>query len=339
MRILSLIVVVAALVLAGGVYFFAARWVDTRPDEQAAPEPEQVPAVRVLVAAETMPAGTLLDPDKLRWQRWPEEGLNEGFVTDRDRPEAVDEFAGASLKFGVPAGQPLTDDRIVRPEDTGFLANVLTPGMRAVSIRIDAVSGTAGFVMPGDRVDVILTQTYSVQPLAAVRTGAAGRQRQEELEPPVGSKRVGETILENVRVLAIDQSVKDIEGQAKLGKTATLEVTAEQAQKVAIAREMGPMSLALRNPSEEPSEVGEPRVTEDTEVSRYLANIWRDWYRQIRGESVTATGNGGGAAGGASDESDAAPAGGDKSDVASGGSAGRIHIYRGITVETKGAGE
>ena len=148
----------------------------------------------------------------------------------------MEDFLGTVVRSAIATGQPITNARVVHPGDRGFLAAVLTPGNRAVSVPVDDSSGVAGFVFPGDWVDVILT--------ARVRVEKDDGKRARE-------RVFSETLIADIRVLAIDQSVENEEGEANVGKTATLEVTPKQVEKIAIALEIGTLSLSLHSLSRE----------------------------------------------------------------------------------------
>jgi len=235
MNLRSILLVVLALVLVGGTVFFAKTWlanqrarvVETAP---VAPPPKQL--TEVLVAKVDLPAGTFLAEGELRWQPWPDDNIAEGYRVRRDKSQnnAETELYGAVVRRGIAAGEPITPGRVIRAGDRGFLAAVLRPGYRAVAVSVDAASGIAGLVFPGDRVDIILTHVI--------------------LEPKKDKDRIehraSETVLTNVRVLALDQKVDDQSGEPRLAKTATLEVSPKQAEILAVARELGSLTLTLR---------------------------------------------------------------------------------------------
>ena len=223
----ALVFVVIALVMAGATAMIARNWLSSERAElsaEARPAPQQV-TKNVLVATVEMPAGSFVKAEHVRWQSWPETALNDSYLIEGiSKPEDV---VGSVVRRGIVAGEPVTSGRIVRPGDRGFLAAVLQPGMRAVAIGVNPTSGIAGLVFPGDRVDIILTQS--------IPTGGS--------EPRMAS----ETVLENVRVLAIDQVLNDQSGEPTLGKNATIEVTPKQAEIIAVVSDMGKLSLSLRS--------------------------------------------------------------------------------------------
>lgn len=226
--ILFLLLAVAAAALTA---LYAQSWISA---ERAALKASAVPvaapqttAVGVLVAARALPAGTFVKPEHLAWRAWPEDGVAEDYAIEGKRDKK--DFVGAVVRSNVAAGQPITDERVVQPGDRGFLAAVLTPGKRAVSVPVNATTGIAGFVFPGDWVDVVLT----------VRMQIKGSETQ--------TRYFSETLLTDIRVLAVDQKVENEKGEANVAKTATVEVTPKDAEKIAIALEMGSLSLSLHS--------------------------------------------------------------------------------------------
>jgi pilus assembly protein CpaB len=203
------------------------------PQAQAqatAPKPAKPEGPRVLVAQRSLPVGTILTADAVAYQPWPEEMVNDAyFVTGASD---LNKLLGTVVRHPVTAGEPLTRGVLVRPGDSGFLAAALGPGMRAVTVPVSAKTGVGGFVFPGDKVDLVLTQTVNT----------------EGGEPVKAS----ETILKNLRVLATDQSTEtthtpDGKTMVRAFRTVTLEVTPRIAEKVAVAQTIGTLSLSLRS--------------------------------------------------------------------------------------------
>lgn len=222
----SLIMGLVALVAAVGTAMLARNWLLAERNQNPGVQPvAAVTMTQVMVAKASLPSGHILRPDDVRWQNWPDDGVGENYLTNKNG-QSLDAFAGAVVRRGIATGTPLTSEQVVKPGDRGFLAAVLTPGMRAVSVPISATSGISGFVFPGDRVDLILTH---------------------EVARPAGPHRASETVLVNVRVLAVDQRMDNQQNKPALGKTATLELTPRQVEQIAVAQRMGALSLSLRS--------------------------------------------------------------------------------------------
>jgi pilus assembly protein CpaB len=222
----AIILIVAALVMVGGTVFFARSWLNSERQalEASRKKPEQAkPKNFVLVAKVNLPAGTFLKKNHMTWQAWPADSLHKSYIQRRGFNQKS--MFGVVVRKHIAAGQPITDGSIVKPGQRGFMAAVLNPGMRAVSLSTSAVSSVAGFVFPGDRVDILLTHRVG---------GRRGR-------------LVTETMMTKVRVLAIDQKVTDGNQKAKVGKTVTVEVTPRQAEVMAVAANLGKLSLSLRS--------------------------------------------------------------------------------------------
>lgn len=264
MSMRAIVLVLFALGAALGTVFFAQNWMDAQRAAIAAQVPEPAPEslqTEVLVMKEDLPAGSFVKPEHLRWQPWPDGNLAPSYVVKGTRE--LDDFVGAVVRTGISVGEPITDGRVVKPGDRGFLAAVLEPGKRAISVSINATTGISGLVFPGDRVDLILTHNIP-----------------EEKEGEKKVRRASETVLHNIRVLAVDQTVDDQTGEPEVAKTATLEVTPKQAEAIAVVTELGKLSLSLRSLAREdetdgdanPGFVvnGKPSFTLDTDVSFLL---------------------------------------------------------------------
>lgn len=221
----SIFLIVIALLTAGGTAMMARNWLQSERSQQVSVEQTaQAVVAEVLVTASSLPAGRIIKFDDLTWLAWPEDGVTDYYIVKGLR--SVDDFVGAVVRRGLATGTPFNEEQIVKPGERGFLAAVLLPGMRAVSVPISATSGISGFVFPGDRVDLILTH---------------------QIDNGQGSRHVSETVLTGIRVLAVDQRTNDQENSPVLAKTATLELTPKQVEKVAVLRRLGTLSLSLRS--------------------------------------------------------------------------------------------
>jgi pilus assembly protein CpaB len=232
MDVRKIALLVGALIIAGVTAFMARNMFlgATAPEAQASPTAQQE-AAQVMVATRTLPVGTIIDAEMLRYQPWPEGLVQEAyFVRGQEGAADPSELIGTVVRTEITAGQPVTRGSLVRPGERGFLAAALGPGMRAVAVPVSASSGVAGFVFPGDRVDIVLTQEV------------------EGDGPPL---RASETIFRNVRVLAVDQRLdaRDEEGNsvAQPGSNVTLEATPRMAERIAVAQTIGQLSLSLRS--------------------------------------------------------------------------------------------
>ncbi|MGI2032935.1 Flp pilus assembly protein CpaB [Rhizobium panacihumi] len=185
----------------------------------------QAPTVNVLVSAANLPVGSRLNGESLRWVGWPESGIVQGLITDRDRPEAINEMTGSVVRLPLFEGEPVRPEKVA--DSSGRIMSSLLPaGKRAVATEISVATGAGGFVLPNDRVDVIM-----------VRKAEDGAFRTED-------------ILSNIRVLAIDQQIQENEDGSKavIGTTATLELTPDQTKVIAVAQQMASrLTLALRS--------------------------------------------------------------------------------------------
>jgi pilus assembly protein CpaB len=228
------------------------------------------------VASETLAAGTVLKPADLRWQGWPEAALDPSFLVREKGADPQKDAVGHIVLHGIEKGEPVTADRLLKPGDSGFLAAALAPGMRAVTIKIDAVSAAGGFILPGDRVDVLLSEHYTVPAEASPAT---------ERLPQVPAKDVASVVLSNVKVLAIDQVMQDIDSKPKVGATATLEVDIVPAEKLALAAQMGTLSLALRSHTlpERPEPMTNGSVVQDFQVSPFRAALMQQYDAALPG--------------------------------------------------------
>lgn len=229
-----------ALVLWFAIQKFAAP-APTATNE-AAPIVEQVEYVEVLTATSNIPLGTRISADHLSWKPWPKENIQSNLITNEesDRPEAIQELEGSIVRAEIFEGEPINEAKLVRAGDSGVMAAMLSPGMRAVTTRISVETAAGGFIQPGDHVDVIITEKFSLQNNNAGSQRASGIIRDEV--------NVSNILFENVPVLAIDQTyATDPEGEAfVIGSTATFELSPSDATLLQEAQSSGEISLALR---------------------------------------------------------------------------------------------
>ena len=207
------------------------------PEVTAAPQQAVPTGPRVLVANRSLPVGTIITPDSVAFQPWPSELVDNAYFLEADAK--IDSLLGTVVRNAITAGQPVTQGSLVKPGDRGFLAAALGPGMRAVTVPVSARTGVAGFVFPGDRVDLVLTQTVGGDDGPALNAS--------------------ETIIRNLRVLATDQRVtaENAEGKPEViaFTTVTVEATPKLAEKIAVAQTIGTLSLSLRSIADNEAEL------------------------------------------------------------------------------------
>ncbi|GAA0733367.1 Flp pilus assembly protein CpaB [Sphingomonas japonica] len=278
----KIILLVGALFVAAITAFMAHSLMrgSTAPaaDAAAAPVPT---GPEVMVATKALPVGTIIDATALKFQPWPEELIEGAYFLKKDNPDLA-KLQGTVVRFAIPAGQPLTQGALVKPGDRGFLAAALGAGMRAVTVPVSTQSAVAGFVFPGDRIDLILTQS--------VAGGGDG--------PPL---KVSETVLRNLRVLATDQKTDkgvDENGNTVVStySTVTVEATPRIAEKIAVAQTIGSLSLSLRSIADNASELeeaianGTVEVPEGSDPAAEKAMLARAAASPIEGVSSISTG-------------------------------------------------
>jgi pilus assembly protein CpaB len=259
MNIARVVVLIIAL-SAGGVAAYLARGTEEKSRPVAEPV-AQLPTVEILVAKSDIGLGQPVKPDDLQWQAWPASAASSNLVNRAGRAEAIKEIAGSIARAPFIAGEPIREQKLVKANGSGFMAAILPTGMRAISTEISPETGAGGFILPNDRVDVILSK----------------REKNPDGKGPDVAQ--SEIILANIRVLAIDQAPKEKEGiNTLVGRTATLELKPEQAELLARSRQNGSLSLALRsitdvNAAEGRSEDAIQKRSESVNVVRYgIAN-------------------------------------------------------------------
>jgi len=223
------IVVLAIAIGAGGIAAYLASGSDNKSDAPAQPV-AQLQTVDILVAKSDIGLGQSVKAEDLQWQLWPAASAGGNVISRASKADAVKEITGSIARSPFIAGEPIREQKLVKAEGSGFMAAILPSGYRAISTEISPETGAGGFILPNDRVDVILSK----------------REKNPDKNGPdlVSS----EIILTNIRVLAIDQAPKEKDGtNALVGRTATLELKPEQTETLARARQGGSLSLALRS--------------------------------------------------------------------------------------------
>jgi pilus assembly protein CpaB len=219
MKIARLVVLCVALVAGAAAYMLS--FAPAPSSVQAVQQPSET--VDVLVAKTDIEVGRAVTMENLAWQPWPIKAAAAHYIKRSARPKAIEELKGSVARAPFIAGEPVREPKLVKANGSGYMSAILPAGMRAISTEISAETGAGGFILPNDYVDVILT-----------REGAQGF--------------VSEAVLRNVRVLAIDQTVQEKDGQkVVVGKTATLELSPGQAETLTVSRRRGTLSLALRS--------------------------------------------------------------------------------------------
>jgi pilus assembly protein CpaB len=251
MKLFRVLVLVVALA-AGGIAAYLA--LNMGPGQEAPTVVELAPQIQsqdVLVAATDIGQGQKISVENIRWQRWPDDAMNESYIQKTTMPDAIETLDGSVVRSQFIAGEPIREAKLARPE-SGFMSAILPSGMRAIAVRVSAQNTAGGFILPNDRVDVI--QTISQQTSA-----------------DAAAESVSRTILTNVKVLAIDQTVEE-EGEEAVvvGKTATLELDPAQVELITAAEASGTLSLALRSMADTDEDVAVVREERQSSTVRII---------------------------------------------------------------------
>jgi pilus assembly protein CpaB len=281
MDVKKLALLVGALVIAVVTAVMAKNMFAGAGTQQAAAAPAVPVGPKVLVAKKALPVGTIIDADSFTFQPWPKELMQSAYYVDGQADGDPKKLVGTVVRNAITAGQPVTRGSLVGPQDRGFLAAALSPGMRAITVPVNVSAGVAGFVFPGDHVDLVLTQT--------VDGGGDG--------PPL---KVSETIIRNIRVLATDQRVTstDEDGKTKVQtfSNVTVEVTPRIAEKVAVAQSLGSLSLSLRSLADNSAELeravaaGDVKVPAGTDPAQEKQMLLAFANRPVDGNTTFSTG-------------------------------------------------
>ena len=276
MKVLIVGIIVLALAVAGvSTYLIQSFGGDENLEELQ--KQAQKPKFKVLVATKAMRPGEVLRPEHMTWQAWVEEALNKQYVVvDSEDQEAakIKDFEGGIVRRMIHEGEPMLAAKIFKSDKPAFLSGVLAPGMRAVSFNATANSAASGFILPGDRIDILLTHDKL---RTAIRRRRGGKPVNPD-EPMMVIANLTETIMRDVKVLAVNQLVDLAEGTTIAARTLTLELTPKRAELLITARTMGKFSWVLRSLQNDPSkaadtDVKKPSYTTDVEVSPVLKNF------------------------------------------------------------------
>lgn len=238
MNVRQLAIIGAALIIAAGAFFWM-RSQNANNTQQVAPvvaTPKvEMALAKVLVARRDMNLGDKIIADSVGWADWPLAGVSASFITQQNAPKAVEDYTNAVVRMPLVIGEPITTSKVIRANaPVSAMVALVTPGMRATAVTITAEAGVAGFILPDNRVDVILTRAITAQSNGQNFT-----------------RTVSSTIFENVRVLAIDQNMATAKDQRSItGTTATLELSVGDAEKLRTADSLGDITLALRGYSD-----------------------------------------------------------------------------------------
>ena len=248
----KIVLLVGAFIIAVTTALLARNMLSSSsaPQASASSMPVAADQPHVLVATKALPVGTILDAESFRFQPWPKDLVEQAYYIQGQADPA--KLAGSVVRTAISAGQPMTVGSVIKPGERGFLAAALGPGMRAVTVPVSAQNSVAGFVFPGDRVDLMLTQSVS--------GGGDG-------EP----LKVSETILRNLRVLATDQRMDALGADGKpvvqTYSNVTIEVTPKIAEKIAVAQTIGSLSLTLRSIADNASDLDAAIAGSDVDMA------------------------------------------------------------------------
>jgi len=251
MDVKKVALLVGALVIAVVTAVMAKNMFAGAGAQQASAAPAVPVGPKILVAKKALPVGTIIDAESFAYQPWPKELMQDAYYVEGGPDADLRRLLGTVVRYNITAGQPVTRGALVGPNDRGFLAAALGPGMRAVTVPVNVSTGVAGFVFPGDHVDIVLTQQ--------VQGGGDG-----------AALKVSETIIRNVRVLATDQRLTDKNDdgktEVKTFSNVTMEVTPRIAEKIAVAQSMGQLSLSLRSIADNTAELERAVASGDVKV-------------------------------------------------------------------------
>jgi pilus assembly protein CpaB len=239
----GLILIIVALVIAGGTAMLAKSWLGNNAATTAGQTQPVKKATRVLVASKNLTIGHIIVAEDLIWQSWPDDNINDSYIVEGKGK--IDELPGRVVRHGLIIGEPITTGRLVQAGERGFVAAFLKPGLRAVTIPVNRAAGLGGLVFPGDRVDIILTH--------------------EIIDESGVLRQASENVIQNARVLAVDMRTDDQGTTPELGKSVTIEVTPKMVEQLGVVQRLGTLSLSLRGLTA-PDGKGQTAVNHDDDL-------------------------------------------------------------------------
>lgn len=285
------VLIIGIIVLSLGIAGVSTYLIKTFKTPEAIEELEQEavkPIFKVLVASKPIELGQVIAKDMINWQLWSEEALSDKYVViEREDQEVgrLKDYIGSTTKSSFVSGEPILATKLFRRDEPGYLAGMLDAGMRAVSIPVNAVSSVAGFIFPGDHVDIMLTHSKGSALAKAMQKEAKAKGKEDSLSPSGLMTTTTETILKNIRVIAVGGQLTSKEKKPVVGKNMTFEVTPKQAELLALAQSMGKLSLTLRSLEEASAKPVEGTYSTDIEVSPMVQDLLERWGPTIRGVS------------------------------------------------------
>jgi pilus assembly protein CpaB len=287
MRLLIICLVVLAVVGAGGVIILMKQFIDTRSQTQsvnAVMKGDGEETIFVLVANTTLQPGTLVDGSTYRWQKWPNGAVGENYITSAINDiTAPKKISNSKVRYTITKGTPITNEMVFQADAGGILSTLLKDDMRAISVSVRPPNGPVGLILPGDKVDIILTMEVGnllpdYKPSKAITNNNL---------PPV--KYSSETILQDINVIAIDQDIKVTETVEKPINTVTLELSIKDAEKLSVATSMGNINLSLRSVVNSNLPINYKSITSDISISDTLRVANKNQKVESNGSKLTNT--------------------------------------------------
>jgi len=286
MRVLIVGLIVLALSVAGISTYLIRSFSSQEALKKLEEEAEPV-KFRVLLASRDVNPGEIINKDQVVWQDWPGEPPNAQYIVaeqEEQKAKKQNEIIGSVARKAIVAGEPILASKLFKRDEAGFMAGILKKGMRAVTINVNVSSSVAGFILPGDRVDIMLVHDKVKEALR--KTRKAAKPTRGDGPPPPQPLRVlnttTETILRDILILAVDQALVSPEGNPAVAKTLTLELTPKQGEIITTARTMGQLSLVLRGLASADEEPTARTYTTDVEVSPFMSAI----EKRLKGKQV-----------------------------------------------------